>query len=396
MTSNNWTVEKVQEVMRTHTNPSTLEGFKRKSYCGKGSADIKVAEGAREFVAKITTNSIDRDREIVDPKGIDFAYYRKNPVILWGHNYSEPAIGRSQWIKTWTENGKAKGHISKGVIASGVQKAEDVFNLIQQGILNTTSVGFVPISGHEPTEKEIEADSSLKKVAYIHDKISMLEYSIVNVPANPEATIEAVSKGIIDIPVPLQQEMGIFISEPARIVDEQRAQKKAMPHIQTPMDGVEAGWDLSYEKDTASYDDLMAMCAWVDTGRLEYKAAYKYLHHRAGSGNLAVWQGVAESMSRLNRFMDVIPDDDRKSVWKHLAKHYQEFGKEPPELISKAPSFCLHTINQAKFKAYNVAKAKPVIRVVSEKADVVGVSTSPEILASQAQELFEVDYLGRV
>ena len=398
--SNSWTVDKINEMMRTHANPSTLDGFRRKAYCGKGSAEIKVAEGAREFVAKITTNAIDRDREIVDPKGIDFANFRKNPVILWGHNYSEPAIGRAQWIKTWSEGGKAFGHISKGVVANGVQKAEDIFNLMQQGIVNTTSIGFVPISGHEPTSDEIKKNSKLKQVRYIHDKISMLEFSIVNVPANPEATIEAVSKGIIEIPVPLQQDLGIYMSEPERIAEEQRAMKKALPYKQTPIDGIEAGWDEQYEKEAATFDEIIEMSAWVDTTKQEFKSAYRYLHHRAGNGNPLVWLGVTTAMSKLNNFIGIIPDEDRKAVWKHLAKHYNEYGKEPPALADKAAQFDTLTIPRGTIKAHNIVNASPSVQVVSMKTTtpvkVVGVVTDPEVLAKNATEIFEVNHLGRV
>ncbi len=403
MTAEKWTVEKINETMRTHANPSTLEGFRRKDYCGKGSADIEVADGAREFMAKITTNSIDRDREIVDPMGIDFANFRKNPVILWGHNYTEPAIGRAAWIKRWTVEGKTLGHISKGIIANNVQKAEDIFRLMQQQVLNTTSIGFVPISGHEPTAEEIKKNPKLKQVLWIHDRISMLEFSIVNVPANPQATIDAVSKGTIEIPVPLQQEMGIYVSEPERILTEQRElnKKKILPYKQTPLDGIDAGWDGVYEKDAATFDELVEMVAWVDTTMSEFKDSYRYLHHRSGNGNPVVWLGLAEAMSKLNRFIGIIPDEDRKGVWKHLAKHYNEYGKEPPALVDKATAFDIHTIPQGTIKAHNVVKASPSVQVVSiaktaDPVKVVEVVTDPEALAREATELFEVDYLGRV
>ena len=99
-------LSRLESDLQIHTNPTMIEGFKRKSYFGKGSADLDVKEGGREFIAKITTNMRDRDNEIVLTGGIDLKYYKSNPVILWSHNYLEPPIGKAKWIKTYTEDNK--------------------------------------------------------------------------------------------------------------------------------------------------------------------------------------------------------------------------------------------------------------------------------------------------
>lgn len=397
-----WTLDEIKETMKTHTNPSTLEGFRRKYYCGKGAADLEVAEGAREFIAKITTNAIDRDKEIVRPEGIDFSNFTANPVILWAHDYDEPAIGKAQWIKRWKENGKFKGHISKGVIAKDIAKAEDIFKLIQQEVLRTFSIGFVPIKGHEPTEDEIKKDSSLKNVRYIHDTISMLEYSIVNVPSNPEATMLAVSKGQLEIPISLQKDMGIFVPASDRIIAEQReqARKNALPYKQTTIDGIESGWQLEFEKNAATVEELLEMCAWYDGDKPESKSSYKFLHHRANHGNPLVFAGVAQAMSRLNNFITIIPEEDRMAVWKHLAKHFREFGKEPPELKDRALSFGLHEFALKEFRTHESIKTIQPIEIVDikiiEPVSITSVESPSDVILAEATETFEVNCLGRV
>ena len=60
----------------------------------------------------------------------------------------------------------------------------------------------------------------------------------------------------------------------------------------------------------------------------------KLPHHkpsRSGVGP-AVWRGVAAAMAALlgARGGVDIPDRDRRSVYEHLAKHYRQFEKEPP------------------------------------------------------------------
>jgi len=188
-----WTIDQLNDTLKTHSDPSTLDGFMRKSYA-KGKANVQVAEGAREFIATVTTSTVDRDQEIIEPAGIDLSTYKTNPIILWSHRHDEPAIGRSVWIKHFGPKGKTKGLMSRGKIAEGIAKAAEIFSLMQQGILNTVSIGFIPLTGHDPTADEAKANSTAQ---WIWDKVVMLEYSIVNVPSNPQATIEAVSKGII-------------------------------------------------------------------------------------------------------------------------------------------------------------------------------------------------------
>jgi HK97 family phage prohead protease len=61
----------------------------------------------------------------------------------------------------------------------------------------------------------------------------------------------------------------------------------------------------------------------------------KLPHHQAGSSGVgkAVWKGVSSAMGALlgARGGVQIPSEDRKSVYNHLAKHYAQFDKEPPD-----------------------------------------------------------------
>ncbi len=70
------------------------------------------------------------------------------------------------------------------------------------------------------------------------------------------------------------------------------------------------------------------MSTWVDTENADNKSAYKLPHHKA-KGHAVVWRGVAAAMSRLGQTQ--IPEGDRQGVYNHLAKHYKQFGKEPPD-----------------------------------------------------------------
>jgi hypothetical protein len=65
------------------------------------------------------------------------------------------------------------------------------------------------------------------------------------------------------------------------------------------------------------------------------KEAYKLPHHEIVDGRLrVVWNGVRSAMQVLAgaRGGVDIPQEDRKAVYEHLARHYKEFGKEPPQI----------------------------------------------------------------
>jgi hypothetical protein len=63
------------------------------------------------------------------------------------------------------------------------------------------------------------------------------------------------------------------------------------------------------------------------------KQAYKLPHHEEFDGRVrVVWAGVRSAMQVLAgaRGGVDLPKKDRKGVYEHLARHYQEFDKEPP------------------------------------------------------------------
>ena len=147
----------------------------------------------------ISTAALDRDLEIMLPKGADFKYYRKNPVVLWSHSYHEPGniIGRNAGLEKTSRT-------VKGVTQFNMkdEDAARIFQLYKDRFLSAWSVGFVSTDGIRPEEKDLQGlvDKDILDelpkgdVRYLHQKWSMLEYSSVAVPANPEALTEAVAK----------------------------------------------------------------------------------------------------------------------------------------------------------------------------------------------------------
>jgi len=156
--------------------------------------DLQVDPDERAVVAYISTGAIDRDMEILQPKGLILKHYRKNKVVGYGHDYSSRLpIGKNLWIKQGP-----KGPIAKTIFTPRPPNSEgknwladDVLWLIQNDVINTTSVGFMPVKFHEPTEKELADTPEWADVRRIYDKWELLEYSFVPIPSNPEALVLA-------------------------------------------------------------------------------------------------------------------------------------------------------------------------------------------------------------
>lgn len=145
----------------------------------KGMDELK-----RTATFTISTGTVDRDNDILDPAGWDLKDYRKNPVVLWAHNSYIPPIGKSESITVKEE----KALVSTATFATKEQHelADTVFQLILGGFLNTASVGFRPL----------ESSWDDVRVGYNFIRQALHEWSVVPVPANPEALVGAKELGI--------------------------------------------------------------------------------------------------------------------------------------------------------------------------------------------------------
>ena len=194
--------------------------------------EVKEADDKEKtLTCYVSTGAIDRQRESLDPEGVDVGNYRKNPVVLWAHDYSTPPIGKALWVK------KADGGILSKVQFYSSDKAlgefaQEIYQMYKQKFLNAFSVGFIP----KETEwaKEQDRDNP-KKPRLTYKKWEMLEYSAVPVPANPEALQLAFEKG--DIKSPMWKNF-IKVDEPVIQEfnnEEKKEEKKVEPIIVNPM-----------------------------------------------------------------------------------------------------------------------------------------------------------------
>jgi len=122
------------------------------------------------FVAVASTSVEDRQGERVEVSGWDLKEFKKNPVLQWAHDHSVPPIGKAE--KIWVEGeGKKARLMFKPVFQEITEFGRAIKRLVEDGFLNAFSVGFQPV----------DADGNT------FTKQKLLEISVVNVPANPEA-----------------------------------------------------------------------------------------------------------------------------------------------------------------------------------------------------------------
>lgn len=130
-----------------------------------------VVDEANKVIAGIvgSTGAIDRQGESLNPNGWQIDNYKKNPVVLYGHDYKvNRPVGKA--VNVYVEGNK----LLFDVQFNDTQLGQEVFSLMQNGYLNAVSVGFIPLEYGNDGE-------------FTYQKMELLELSVVPVPANPEA-----------------------------------------------------------------------------------------------------------------------------------------------------------------------------------------------------------------
>ena len=145
--------------------------------------------GDRTFTAVINTDTLDRDDEVVLPEGMNSSEFDKSPTVFWNHDYSKPIArcmklrrGMTEWMADAKLADKPAGHM-------GDWFPDEVYSLIKQGIVNGTSIGFIPTETRQPTQKDL--DRWGPKTRRVISKWKLLEFSVTPLPSNHDALITA-------------------------------------------------------------------------------------------------------------------------------------------------------------------------------------------------------------
>jgi hypothetical protein len=315
----------------------------RKTVVEKATSEL--LPGERADVSWITSEDPDRANEVVVARGMNDSQFQLNPIVTMQHCYHLPPVGKSLWRK------KAKDGDRVGVKAKTQypQKPDQwpddewppdvVFPLVQSGLLNGKSIGFLPVKVHTPADSEIDKNQWSKAPSLIIDEWVLLEYACCYLPCQQNAIVESVSKSFADA-------LGII--------------KGVVPYEDTSKAAANHPWDAHAARerlhkwangDMAKYKRGFA---YVD-GDGSRAADYKLPHHDIIDGKLTVvYHGLTAAMAALNgaRSEMNLSEEDRTRVYNHLKKHYQQFGKEPPEPKTIIPFLTLDDYEAALYRRF--------------------------------------------
>lgn len=283
----------------------------------------------KEFHFVVSTDELARDNMRILRDAWQLERYRQNPVVLWAHDYSGLPIGRADPY--------IEGNLrAKIVFDENDPFAASVARKYREGFLHAVSVGWITLDSERRGDHEVIT------------KAELLDISAVPVPGDPSALI-------------------------------MRHERKAIPPHETPKAPEDTEWDASEVlKQVEGREQLRLIHAWYDENAdPDVKSSYKLPHHLADGR--VVWRGVAAAMARLFQENTQIPDRDRRGVYAHLARHYRQFDREPPDfhvlqafaddpaLLEKvafgyqrdALTHCLHSIAKHVYNALAIALAQP-------------------------------------
>jgi HK97 family phage prohead protease len=138
--------------------------------------DFKAApseNGGIKIAGMASTNDVDRMGDIILSEawtkgGLN--NFKKNPIVLYNHNFYKP-IGKVTSLQVTDKGLAVEANISKAA-------ADNVVDLIKEGVLGTFSVGF----------RVRDADYKEETDGFVIKDAELFEISVVTIPANQEAT----------------------------------------------------------------------------------------------------------------------------------------------------------------------------------------------------------------
>lgn len=137
-------------------------------------AAVGVPDGPQPIVMVASLETEDRAGDLVRASGWDLRAYESNPIVLWAHEYSRPAIGRS--LRTRIDGDALVAEVE----FAPTPFAQEVRSLYLAGFMRGVSVGFRALETAPRT-------ASNGRPATLFKRQELLEISAAPVPLNPDA-----------------------------------------------------------------------------------------------------------------------------------------------------------------------------------------------------------------
>lgn len=339
--------------------------------------------GAEGEVIRFTasTEEVARDGIIIEAAGWKLDNYRKNPVVLWAHDYfgRNLPIGRSEKVAI-----EDKTMVADIKFDQGDEFAKQVERKYRAGFLNAVSVGWNTLAikpskaGEAPKITEAE----------------LLDISAVPVPGDPDALMERELRGLQEIlmggeeggrstidpllrpnregrPYPNEhacrlRDPGDFEADSFRRTERDHEGKKYSV-IMGKLKGESTMTEQAYRyaKDVWTASEAKAHCK--DHNGINFEPA------KSESAE-AVWNGIASAMLALFRESIAMEEETRKAVYILLERAYGKLGRVAPEYRSQSELmglgceeieglFLEGEVLRAKQESTSIAPTTPLQRV---------------------------------
>lgn len=150
--------------------------IKKLSFSIEKASSKELPYGEVEVV--VSTGSLDRHNEVINPDGIDLKNY--SGTVLYGHDYDGLPIGKT--VKIWKDKATKTLRAVMKFATEEYPFAKTVYNLVKGGYLTDVSIGGIV--------KRWNDDYT------VIEEMEMIEFSVVPIGANRDAKIVAASVGM--------------------------------------------------------------------------------------------------------------------------------------------------------------------------------------------------------
>ncbi len=154
-------------------------------------------KGGLKFTAILSTDSLDRDSEVVIPSGMYSKDFERNPVLLYAHDATRP-IGKVLSLRRGLDDVRGEFEITpRPENYEGEWFPDFVKGLIEAGVIRGISIGFAPMPGGWRVANKADKDRYGDECKGVYSRWNLHEVSVVSVPANQDALIVAIQKGSV-------------------------------------------------------------------------------------------------------------------------------------------------------------------------------------------------------
>lgn len=335
------------------------------------------------YHAVASTIAMDRDKEVLIPKGVLIDFFMKNPVMLNIHQLRQVPVGKVINVDVRDEE------VVFDFIFAETDAGKELKSLYDSGYMNAFSVGFIPkdyiwVDNDTPNVVEFTLPSgekdSLDLTKYssrpnlIITKWELLEISPVPVPSNPEALlvrgIEVISRkfsgdknsaaaAILSKTLEgkvhsLEELMDEFLSSAIKMSENPSNVMEFEPGTIDPeiteknvnQDDLlvdilkECSEDSSGEKEKLDWGKMSRCFAYIDLSLAQNLSSYHYLHHTYSGDNCilvrsALYASMADLMKKCNESNSDAEVEELGKIKAHLDGHFVELAVEVLQLDFK-------------------------------------------------------------